>query len=262
MLSIGQSIKAKIIKIEEGTIKISLGVKQLTEDPYGKAINNYKIGETYDAVITKVGSTLEIPSGGEDELIFHLSINPSTGSDSVHISANVNSVFNSEGIPMSEDAGLSLQLNDLIAPIINIASMSSDDPAGFIPPATSFYITSTEPLEIDGSAITELDIINYITIEPAEILFSVTVIDNRTIEINPQSSMQEYEWQEIVVTLSNEYDGLAIMDAAGNPIETKTSTIRVNDVFLPTINSASIDGSTNSLITVVMSEPVYESYNE
>ena len=54
LLSIGQSIKAKIIKIEEGTKKISLGVKQLTEDPYGKAINNYKIGETYDAVITKV----------------------------------------------------------------------------------------------------------------------------------------------------------------------------------------------------------------
>jgi len=215
--------------------------------------------------ITKVGSTLEIPSGGEDELIFHLSINPSTGSDSVHISANVNSVFSSEGIPMSEDAGLSLQLNDLIAPIINIASMSSDDPAGFIHPDTSFYITSTEPLEIDDSEITELvgiNIGNYITIEPAEILVEITVIDNRTIEVNPQSSMQEYEWQEIVVTLSNEYDGLTIKDAAGNPIETKISTIRVNDVFLPTINSASIDGSTNSLITVVMSEPVYESYNE
>ena len=30
LLSIGQSIKAKIIKIEEGTKKISLGVKQLT----------------------------------------------------------------------------------------------------------------------------------------------------------------------------------------------------------------------------------------
>ena len=39
LLSIGQTIKAKIIKIEEGTKKKSLGVKQLTEDPYAKAIN-------------------------------------------------------------------------------------------------------------------------------------------------------------------------------------------------------------------------------
>ena len=33
LLSIGQTIKAKIIKIEEGSKKISLGIKQLTEDP-------------------------------------------------------------------------------------------------------------------------------------------------------------------------------------------------------------------------------------
>ena len=54
LLSIGQSIKAKIIKIEEGTKKISLGVKQLTEDPYVKAIKNYKVGEKYPATVTKV----------------------------------------------------------------------------------------------------------------------------------------------------------------------------------------------------------------
>ncbi len=54
LLSIGQTIKAKIIKIEEGTKKISVGVKQLTEDPYAKAINNYEIGKNYPAIITKV----------------------------------------------------------------------------------------------------------------------------------------------------------------------------------------------------------------
>jgi len=54
LLSIGQSIKAKIIKIEEGTKKISLGVKQLTEDPYKKAINNYEVGKNYPAIITNV----------------------------------------------------------------------------------------------------------------------------------------------------------------------------------------------------------------
>ncbi len=54
LLSIGQSIKAKIIKIEEGTKKISLGVKQLTEDPYKKTINNYEVGKNYPAIITNV----------------------------------------------------------------------------------------------------------------------------------------------------------------------------------------------------------------
>ena len=54
LLSISQSIKVKIIKIEDGTKKISVGVKQLTEDPYMKAINNYEVGKTYSAVVTKV----------------------------------------------------------------------------------------------------------------------------------------------------------------------------------------------------------------
>ena len=54
LLSIGQSIKVKIIKIEEGTNKISVGVKQLTEDPYAKTIDKYKIGKKYEAVVTKV----------------------------------------------------------------------------------------------------------------------------------------------------------------------------------------------------------------
>ncbi len=54
LLSIGQTVKAKIIKIEEGSKKISLGIKQLTEDPYIKAINNYEVGKNYPATITKV----------------------------------------------------------------------------------------------------------------------------------------------------------------------------------------------------------------
>ena len=54
LLSIGQSLKVKIVKIEPDTKKISVGIKQLTEDPYVKAINNYEIGKRYDAIVTKV----------------------------------------------------------------------------------------------------------------------------------------------------------------------------------------------------------------
>ena len=54
LLSIGQSLKVKIIKIDPDTKKISVGIKQLTEDPYLKAINNYEIGKNYSAIVTKV----------------------------------------------------------------------------------------------------------------------------------------------------------------------------------------------------------------
>ena len=54
LLSIGQTIKVKVTKIEPQTNKISVSVKHLTEDPYSKIINKYEIGKTYDAVITKI----------------------------------------------------------------------------------------------------------------------------------------------------------------------------------------------------------------
>jgi small subunit ribosomal protein S1 len=54
LLTIGQSLKVKITKIDPETKKISVGVKQLTEDPYTKAIKNYDIGKNYPAMITKV----------------------------------------------------------------------------------------------------------------------------------------------------------------------------------------------------------------
>ena len=54
LLSIGQSIKVKVTKIESKTKKISVSVKHLTEDPYSKIINKYEIGQTYEAVVTKI----------------------------------------------------------------------------------------------------------------------------------------------------------------------------------------------------------------
>ena len=54
LLSIGQSIKVKITKIEIEKKKISVSMKHLTEDPYSKIINKYEIGKTYSAIVTKV----------------------------------------------------------------------------------------------------------------------------------------------------------------------------------------------------------------
>ena len=54
LLSLGQSVKVKITKIEPVKLKISVSIKNLTEDPYLTIINKYEIGKTYSAIITKV----------------------------------------------------------------------------------------------------------------------------------------------------------------------------------------------------------------
>ena len=54
LLSLGQSVKVKIIKIEPVKLKISVSIKHLTEDPYTKIINKYEIGKKYSAIVTKV----------------------------------------------------------------------------------------------------------------------------------------------------------------------------------------------------------------
>ncbi len=54
LLSIGQTIKVKVTKIEQKTKKISVSIKHLTEDPYSKIINKYEIGKKYPAIVTKV----------------------------------------------------------------------------------------------------------------------------------------------------------------------------------------------------------------
>ena len=54
LLSLGQSIKVKITKIEPVKLKISVSIKHLTKDPYSTIINKYTIGKIYPAIITKV----------------------------------------------------------------------------------------------------------------------------------------------------------------------------------------------------------------
>jgi len=54
LLSISQSIKVKVTKIDPKTKKISVSVKHLTEDPYSKIIKKYEVGKIYPATVTKV----------------------------------------------------------------------------------------------------------------------------------------------------------------------------------------------------------------
>ena len=54
LLSIGQNVRVKITKIDPETKKISVGIKQLTEDPYEKSLHKYEIGKDYKAKVSKV----------------------------------------------------------------------------------------------------------------------------------------------------------------------------------------------------------------
>ena len=53
LLSIGQTIKCKIIKIDTETKRLSLGIKQMHKNPYENLEKKYKVGQTYSGVVTK-----------------------------------------------------------------------------------------------------------------------------------------------------------------------------------------------------------------
>ena len=68
LVSIGQKIKVKIIKIDEKTNRVSASVKALTEDPYDNIEKKYKVGEIYEGIVTKImdyGCFIKIEDGVE-----------------------------------------------------------------------------------------------------------------------------------------------------------------------------------------------------
>ncbi len=68
LVTIGQKIKVKITKIDDKTNRVSASVKALTEDPYEKIDKKYKVGETYNGIVTKImdyGCFVKIEDGIE-----------------------------------------------------------------------------------------------------------------------------------------------------------------------------------------------------
>ena len=54
LVTIGQSMKVKITKIDKLTNRVSASVKALTEDPYDSLEKKYKIGSVYTGTVTKL----------------------------------------------------------------------------------------------------------------------------------------------------------------------------------------------------------------
>ncbi len=68
ILSVGQPIKVQIIKFNNDNQRISLGMKQLAEDPWKRVAGAYKIGDKLQGVITNItdyGAFVEIENGIE-----------------------------------------------------------------------------------------------------------------------------------------------------------------------------------------------------
>ena len=67
-LQIGQSVQVKVIKFNDETQRISLGIKQLTEDPWVQVFERFPIGSKMTGIVTNItdyGSFVELEDGIE-----------------------------------------------------------------------------------------------------------------------------------------------------------------------------------------------------
>ncbi len=68
VLSVGQQIEAKVLKVDPEKRRISLGMKQLLKDPWDSAVEKYKLGERARGTVTRVlefGAFVELEPGIE-----------------------------------------------------------------------------------------------------------------------------------------------------------------------------------------------------
>ena len=68
ILTIGQSIKVQVIKINKDTHRISLGMKQLEEDPWSIVETKYPLESTHKGIVTNItdyGAFVELEAGVE-----------------------------------------------------------------------------------------------------------------------------------------------------------------------------------------------------
>lgn len=68
VLTVGQPVKVQVIRFNEDTQRISLGMKQLENDPWLTAADKYKVGEIYKGKVTNItdyGAFVELEDGIE-----------------------------------------------------------------------------------------------------------------------------------------------------------------------------------------------------
>jgi small subunit ribosomal protein S1 len=68
VLSIGETVRVKVLDIDRERQRISLGLKQTQEDPWQRVLNEYRVGDALEGKVTKVvafGAFVEIIPGVE-----------------------------------------------------------------------------------------------------------------------------------------------------------------------------------------------------
>jgi small subunit ribosomal protein S1 len=68
VLSLGQQIEARVLKVDPEKLRISLGMKQLQKDPWDSVVEKYKLGERARGTVTRVlefGAFVEVEPGIE-----------------------------------------------------------------------------------------------------------------------------------------------------------------------------------------------------
>ena len=232
------------------------------EDLSGVSIN---VG----TLIDDNGNTLQ-QNTGYNKIRFPLIDQPNGGStvlltveDHLFLSADNNAnaphLVNSEGIPFSVGDTMYIDLNDIEAPGIFIEGISVENNTSIVDPDDNILISSTESLFQDGNIITAENLAGYLNLTFFEggeqIPFNIEVNNDQTeIEIDPAISLVDYQWQDVVITFSNQnVDGDSLTDEASNLIQSETKNIRINDIINPLMSDVDVDAVTNALINVTMS---------
>ena len=68
VLTVGQNVKVQVIRFNEDNQRISLGMKQLENDPWQAVADKYKVGEVYTGKVTNItdyGAFVELEDGIE-----------------------------------------------------------------------------------------------------------------------------------------------------------------------------------------------------
>jgi small subunit ribosomal protein S1 len=80
ILQPGETITVKVLQVDDAKGKISLGLKQLTDDPWSKVVTTYEVGQVVTGQVTRVtefGAFVEIEPG--IEALAHISTFAPTG---------------------------------------------------------------------------------------------------------------------------------------------------------------------------------------
>ena len=208
------------------------------------------------------GTTAPLP--GDSILIFNLSMLPSSGSESIRIRANENSVFSSSGIAMGPQWSNSILLNDKLPPEIISYEFDPDSTTVGVIPETNIKIVFDNPVDLEGeaniSSIT-FDNIIFLKYENDGVLgdaigFNAAINSFRdTITVDPDTAL--IQLSRVLLKVA----GDTIVDANNNIMNEKQSRFNVADIVIPEIQSSSI-AENNEYVLINFSEALWSEIDQ